>query len=430
MANPNERVSHALVSDLGMRRMNNQDAAIASIGSAESREMPGDVFLVADGMGAHAAGELASQIAVDNVPHLYRKSKETAPQGALRQAVQNTNELIFQKGQSSSDFNGMGTTCTCLLLLERWALVAHVGDSRVYRLRDGLLEQLTFDHSLVWELAKLAARPLDLSTSRIPKNIITRSLGPHPMVQVDLEGPFPLAAGDTFVICSDGLTAVVDDPLLGAIVGAMSPAEAAQTLVDVANLRGGPDNITVVVTRVNQAPTSSQPATPAPPRGNLFRIIWALILVLFSLGGVLLFAAQQQRVPTLLSAVALGASAMLLFTGRRLAQAPAPGDLGGPYGDGPYRKIDCLMGAPAAEALGGVARELDQLRNPATGPEDSQDPITSLRWDAFDSATARATVAQAAGDAQTAVAEYASAIRSVMQQVRGGLASRANESVL
>ena len=219
-SNPDYAIRTASCSDVGMRRDNNQDA-VAVMPEANGRPAHGDAFLmVADGMGAHAAGELASKMAVQSVPHTYEKcSAESAP-SALRQAVREANERIHAKGNSSEEFNGMGTTCSCLVVTQGAALVAHVGDSRVYRLRAGVLEQLTFDHSLVWEMAAASNVSEDKVPSCIPKNVITRSLGPHETVIVDIEGPHALQPGDVFLLCSDGLTGVVDDTLAGGVLSA------------------------------------------------------------------------------------------------------------------------------------------------------------------------------------------------------------------
>src|SRR2546423_1604638 len=146
-------------------------------------------------MGAHAVGELASKIAVDNIPHLYFKHAHQGPAAALATAILDTNSAIYSRGQQNREFEGMGTTGTVLLLRPEGAWIAHVGDSRVYRVRDGKIEQLSFDHSLVWELARRQRKdPGELQG--IPSNVIVRSLGPEPLVQVDVEGPHPVQAGD------------------------------------------------------------------------------------------------------------------------------------------------------------------------------------------------------------------------------------------
>ena len=164
------------------------------------------LWLVADGMGAHAAGELASKMACESVPHTYRKLPDCSPAEALERAITAANTAIHERGEANAEFQGMGTTSSMLVLLPHSAIVAHVGDSRVYRLRDGTIEQLTFDHSLVWEMQAAGQMPSGQVASFIPKNIITRSLGPRRDVQIDLEGPFPLVEGDTFLLCSHGLS--------------------------------------------------------------------------------------------------------------------------------------------------------------------------------------------------------------------------------
>src|SRR5262245_6885553 len=241
----------AQVSDLGMRRLNNQDSLAVVVTEDESKwASRGHLMMVADGMGAHAAGELASKLATDNIPHTYFKLRDLYPPAALRQSIREINALIYSRGQSNIGFQGMGTTCSCLVLLPQGALVAHVGDSRVYRLRGHRLAQLTFDHSLVWEMAAAGRMSEEDVPSYIPKNVITRSLGPHENVNIDLEGPFDAAAGDVFLLCSDGLSGQVSDSELGTILHCLEPADAAQTLVDLANLRGGPDNISLVAARI------------------------------------------------------------------------------------------------------------------------------------------------------------------------------------
>ena len=255
----------ATASDVGMRRSNNQDSL--SVLLAEDQRgwrSRGHLFVVADGMGAHAAGELASRIAADGVPHHYYKHPELSPPEAIKLAVEETNEEIHRRGQANSEFHNMGTTCSCLLLLPQGALVAHVGDSRIYRLRGNRLHQLTFDHSLVWEMQATGQLKADPAHSSIPKNVITRSLGPNAEVRVDLEGPFEVESGDTFLICSDGLTARVEDIELGVILSLLGPDEASQFLVDLANVRGGPDNCTIVIAKIRDGELVSG-VTPADP---------------------------------------------------------------------------------------------------------------------------------------------------------------------
>ena len=152
------------------------------------------MFVVADGMGAHAVGEKASEQAVHVIPHTYHKYAHEGPIAALRKAFVEANASIHACGQANREFHGMGTTCTALLLRPDGAWVGHVGDSRAYRIRDGVIEQFSYDHSLVWEYAR--REQIDpAEVQDIPSNVIIRCLGPEPLVQVDVEGPHAAAGG-------------------------------------------------------------------------------------------------------------------------------------------------------------------------------------------------------------------------------------------
>ncbi len=240
------------ITDVGMRRANNQDSLACLVSkSVERFQSRGHLFVVADGMGAHAAGELASKMATERISQHYFKTSCTDTASALQESVTEANAEIYRRGQQNPEFHNMGTTASSLALTPTGAVIAHVGDSRVYRLRGESFEQLTFDHSLVWEMEASghlhANSPL---RHTIPKNVITRSLGPNAEVAIDIEGPFPVQSGDTFLLCSDGLTGQVEDHEIGAIVNSLSPELATKVLVDLANLRGGPDNTTVIIVRV------------------------------------------------------------------------------------------------------------------------------------------------------------------------------------
>ncbi len=240
----------ASATDTGMRRQNNQDShATVRAANPETWRRRGHLFMVADGMGAHAAGELASKMACDMIPHGYLKAKVGAPGEAISQAFRDVSARIHARADANRDFDGMGTTCSTLLLLPEGALVAHVGDSRVYRIRDGRVDQLSFDHSLVWELVRRKHLTPEQANVSIPKNVITRSLGPAE-VEVDLEGPLAVREGDVYLLCSDGLSGPVADPELGAFAANFHPRDASRYLVHLANLRGGLDNITVVIVRI------------------------------------------------------------------------------------------------------------------------------------------------------------------------------------
>jgi protein phosphatase len=234
-----------------MRRLNNQDShSLVRASSAESWRQRGHLFMVADGMGAHAVGELASKMACDNIPFNYNKSKTGTPSEAIIKAYREVGTLIHGRANANRDFQGMGTTCTTLLLLPEGAVVAHVGDSRAYRMRHGRIDQLSFDHSMVWELRKRNLLPADEADVSVPKNVITRSLGPDPNVDVDIEGPLAVEPNDVYLLCSDGLSGPVNDHELGAFAENFHPRDACRYLLHLANLRGGLDNITVVILRL------------------------------------------------------------------------------------------------------------------------------------------------------------------------------------
>ncbi|MGP0062094.1 MAG: PP2C family protein-serine/threonine phosphatase [Isosphaeraceae bacterium] len=241
----------AAATDTGMRRSNNQDSyTIVRAPHAEAWRQRGHVFLVADGMGAHAVGELASKMACDLIPHNYMKARSGTTSEAIVKTFRDVSALIHSRASANRDFQGMGTTCSALLLLPEGALIAHVGDSRVYRVRGERIDQLSFDHSLVWELVRRNHLTSEQARVSVPKNVITRSLGPEVEIEVDVEGPLAVELGDVFLLCSDGLSGPVEDNELGVFAGNFHPRDACRYLVNLANLRGGLDNITVVIVRI------------------------------------------------------------------------------------------------------------------------------------------------------------------------------------
>jgi protein phosphatase len=399
-----------------MRRMNNQDALAAEVTTDVARwAARGHLLMVADGMGAHAAGELASKMAVDIIPHTYFKLRDLYPPAALRQAIRDANTAIHAKGQSSIGFQGMGTTCSCLALLPQGALVAHIGDSRVYRLRGQLLEQLTFDHSLVWEMAAAGKMNQEDVPAYIPKNVITRSLGPHPTVHLDLEGPFGAQSGDTFVLCTDGLSGQVTDEELGAILQCLEPKEAVGTLVDLANFRGGPDNISVIVARVGgEMPACDFESLQTAVDGGRWQIA-SLVAIGACLAMLGYSLAYQNWQGAAVFGVALAAIivAALKFRSRPSGGVPPAQSIGGPYGNGPHRKVQCQPNGRMAGGLAEIAKTLRDLPN-----NEQTSWAATIRWQPFDEARAEAATALEGGDFKTAICKYCHAIRYIMQQVR------------
>jgi len=300
-----QKVQYATISDIGMRRKNNQDsAAVQLCADQEVWNQYGHLFIVADGMGGHAVGELASKIAVDTIPLTFFKSRAVDTHSALLEAIEHANAAIHERGTQNEDFKRMGTTCVVLVLSPQGAITGHVGDSRIYRVRDDRIEQLTFDHSLHWELQR--AGRLKPGDAFIPesKHVITRSLGPESSVKVDVNGPHPVKPGDRFVLCSDGLTGHLKDSEIGMIVRELPITESARLLVNLANLRGGSDNVTVVVTEASKTTVTTDndtaPSAAARPAstsgmGPFWTLAFWVTVVVLAIGAVMLFT--QHYVP-------------------------------------------------------------------------------------------------------------------------------------
>jgi serine/threonine protein phosphatase PrpC len=229
--------------DVGRVRTNNEDSLLV--------EPP--LFAVADGVGGHAAGEVASAIAVATLKAAFALGPEHASRDGLADAVRQANEAIYARAAQDPNLRGMGTTLTAIALVheeEDVLAVVNVGDSRAYRLRDGELEQITDDHSLVEELVRAGQITPAEASVHPQRNIVTRALGLLPDVEVDCFGILPYA-GDRFVLASDGLTDEVDDRGIASILRRIAdPEEAARELVDTAKDHGGRDNVTVVVVDV------------------------------------------------------------------------------------------------------------------------------------------------------------------------------------
>jgi serine/threonine protein phosphatase PrpC len=270
-----QRVRYAALTDIGFRRQNNQDStAIALCPTQETWEDSGHLFVVADGMGGHAVGELASKIATDTIPHMFDKLRQRPVVEALKISIEAANEAINERGSQNQEFLRMGTTCSSLVLCKQGAVIGHVGDSRVYRIRNRQIDQLTFDHSLVWEMIQSRkVHPRD-AERLCPRNVITRSLGPEPRVNVDIEGPIPVLPGDIFLLCSDGLSGLLNDAEIGMIAGSLPPNEACRLLVNLANLRGGPDNISVIIVHTGDLPEGVNIVYELPPAPPFEGLSW------------------------------------------------------------------------------------------------------------------------------------------------------------
>jgi PPM family protein phosphatase len=256
---PTLKIEARGVTDVGKRRDHNEDALLVD------EEL--GLFIVADGMGGHAGGGTASRLAVETMqaaisdartaePDAFgtgRGVDESAVADVLRQAVEEACAVIFRAAQDDPELAGMGTTVTAALVDGRSACIAHVGDSRCYLVREGRIYQVSEDHSLVNEQLKAGVISAEEAKHSRFRNIITRSVGFEQAVQVDLLG-VELEGGDALVLCCDGLSNLVDDAEILAIVEESPLDLAPGRLVALANDRGGDDNITVVVLRATEAP--------------------------------------------------------------------------------------------------------------------------------------------------------------------------------
>ena len=254
------RLVFAAATDVGRMRKNNEDSYLSSK----------PVAAVADGMGGHSAGEVASAIAIEELAALRERGpweNETAATDDLKQAILRANRRIREMAASDHKLNGMGTTLVALLEDGDMVHVANVGDSRGYLLRQGELSQVTVDHSLVQELVDDGRLSPEDAERHPQRSVITRALGIDPEVEFDLF-TYKLQVGDRLLLCSDGLSDVVGTTQIrNVLLRVRSPQKAARQLVTVANEQGGPDNITVIV--VDAVDESALPEVEDDQTGDL-----------------------------------------------------------------------------------------------------------------------------------------------------------------
>jgi protein phosphatase len=295
---------HSERTDVGRQRQANEDSYLAR----------SPLFVVADGMGGAQAGEVASLTAIQA---FQAGLPDGSPEDSIERTIQVANRNIYDQAHGDASLAGMGTTITVAAVDadgER-VVVGHVGDSRAYRVRDGIIQRLTKDHSLVEEMRRRGQITEEQAEDHPQRSIITRALGPEPEVQADL-ATIPSEPGDIFLLCSDGLTTMIgDEKIRDILMGATSLDAAARTLVDEANRAGGRDNITVIVFQVedpaNPLPSGEHPTMvrrgaarttarqrdrerPKPRRrGKILAGVAAICAVLVLLVGGLFFATRQ-----------------------------------------------------------------------------------------------------------------------------------------
>ena len=228
--------------DVGLVRQQNEDAAWYDEKLA--------IFAVADGMGGHLAGEVASAMAIDAVRRIAQCGVRPGI-AAMREMAVKGHEAIFSHAKHNSQCAGMGTTLSVLWRSGKYAYIAHVGDSRIYRLRDGKFEQITQDHSLVEELVRAHIIKREEARTHPRRNVITRALGTHGENQPDLLAA-DVRKGDVWLLCSDGLTGMVEDETIRRVLMEHPLDQAADLLIDLALKAGGRDNVTLLLYRCEE----------------------------------------------------------------------------------------------------------------------------------------------------------------------------------
>lgn len=253
---PETRVELASRSDVGQMRAANEDSCDIFERADGTR-----LLVVADGMGGHRGGATASRIAVSTITEIFDRDHSAQIEEMIQRAIETANQRIHEMAQQDRELEGMGTTVVAFVLdADHHGTVAHVGDSRAYRHRQGRLEALTADHSVVAEMHSRGLITMDEAAIHPRRNEILRSVGALAKVEVEVAA-VDVAPGDQFVLCSDGLTGVVSDEEIAAVVESETPGMAVDSLIQMANDRGGPDNITVQVLSISAQTTERAPRT-------------------------------------------------------------------------------------------------------------------------------------------------------------------------
>jgi serine/threonine protein phosphatase PrpC len=265
------------------------DVGLIRSGNEDSYLMNAPLFAVADGLGGHQAGEVASRIAVET---LFGEAPKRADAKALARAARIANTAVIEAAQTGRGRTGMGTTLTAAMVYGTRIVIAHVGDSRAYVLHLGTLTQVTEDHSMVADMVRAGTLSLEASRVHPNRSVITRALGSDPNLLVDAF-EVEAAPGDRLLLCSDGLTAMVPDEEIERLLGtAHTPQDAVTALISAANDGGGQDNITAVVVDIDGRPATgaqgeaTAPARRADARRWIARIAWVFAAAAIVTGAV------------------------------------------------------------------------------------------------------------------------------------------------
>lgn len=245
------KVSIGAKTDLGRVRENNEDKLEFYVPATDDElASRGMIFVVCDGMGGHEAGQIASELACKTFIDVYKNHPSESQEEAARSAVVAANRFVLDVARAVPSRKGMGTTISVLLVVQNKAVVAQVGDSRVYRLRAGTIVQVTTDHTWVEETVALGTLSREEAEAHPYKHVLTRAIGTEQDVKVDVFSD-EVEEGDVYLLCSDGLTNHVDNETIGEVLGELGPAEAAWDLVGKALVGGGSDNTTAIIVHID-----------------------------------------------------------------------------------------------------------------------------------------------------------------------------------
>jgi protein phosphatase len=250
----------ANLTDVGLERAQNEDNyCYAEPENDDEMRKRGRLVVIADGMGGQEGGQIASMLAVDTIRDVFLNGPADDPAAALVDAYHSAHTKIQEYARVHPDLAGMGTTCTAAVLRDGYLSYGHVGDSRLYLFRDGVSVQLTRDQSYVQQMVESGVISADEARTHPSKNILTSALGSDSAVEADFaEAPIPLLENDTLLLCTDGLHGTVTDEEMLAAASQNSPREACRKLVDLAKERGGLDNITIQIVRIEATPAATK----------------------------------------------------------------------------------------------------------------------------------------------------------------------------
>ncbi len=242
----------AAKTDMGRVRENNEDKHEFYIAEAdEELASRGHILIVCDGMGGHEAGQIASELAVKTFIEVYRSHPAESPEAAAEAAVVAANRFVCDNARAIPSRKGMGTTLSAMLIVQNRVIVAHVGDSRIYRLRDGELTMLTVDHTWVEDTVRMGMMSREEAEKHPYRHMLTRAVGTEDTVPIMVE-TFDLEEGDRYLLCSDGVTNHVTDEMIHNTLAENTSSGAAWSVVNQALVGGGSDNATVIVARIDK----------------------------------------------------------------------------------------------------------------------------------------------------------------------------------